>query len=204
MLPPSPRCGSFNLPAAVTAPAAAVPTATRSALGLRTGFVDVQGSAVEVPTVESADCGISFRIDAHFNKGEASGLPGVAIRHNIDAIDGAIRIKHGTKRIFRRPETEVTYKNIFHRFFLNLPSSESSMIGQRADKPNDEGRCENRRNFKDTPSLARVGAWDRDWGLGTGDWGLARGTRLGGAYVCARSRFFIELAEIYGEMLGSG
>ena len=31
------------------------------------------------------------------------------------------------------------------------------MIGQRADKPDDEGQCENRRNFKDNYSLARAG-----------------------------------------------
>jgi hypothetical protein len=140
------------LPATVTASAA-----TRAALRFRTGFVHVQRSTVEIPTVEAADRGITFGIDAHFDKGESARLPGIAIGHDVDALDGAIRIKHGTERIFRRPETEVTYKNILQiNFFLNLQSSESGTIRQRAGTPDDAGRCENRRNFKDNPILARI------------------------------------------------
>jgi hypothetical protein len=113
-----------RLPAAIAASALPVPAAARTALGLRTGFVDVQRSSIEVFTVESIDCGIPFGIDAHFDEGESSGLAGVAIRHDIDALNGSIRIKHGPEGIFGRPETEITYKNILHFFsFLNLQSS---------------------------------------------------------------------------------
>jgi hypothetical protein len=37
-------------------------------------------------------------------------------------------------------------------------------------RPNDAGRCENWRNFKDNLSLARIGAGD--WKLGIGGWRL--------------------------------
>jgi hypothetical protein len=114
-----------RLPAAIAASAVPVPTAAaRTALGLRTGFVDVQRSSIEVFTVESVDCGIPFGIDAHLDEGESSGLAGVAVRYYIDALNGSIRIEHGPQGIFGGPETEITYKNILHYFsFLNLQSS---------------------------------------------------------------------------------
>jgi len=84
-------CG--ELPAAIAAPAAPaapVSTAARPAIRLRARLIDVQRSTVEVSTVESADCGVTFRVNTHFDEGEASGLPGVAIRHDIDAINGSV------------------------------------------------------------------------------------------------------------------
>jgi len=107
-----------RLPAAVTASAvAAVSAATaRCAVRLRLGFIDVQRSAVEVSTVESANGGVSFGIDTHFDEGEASGLSGIAIRHYVDALNGPIGIKHGAEGIFGGSEAEVAYKNIFHLF----------------------------------------------------------------------------------------
>ncbi len=77
------------------------------------------------PTVESVDCRVPFRIDAHFDEGESPGLSGVAIRHYVNALYGSLRIKHGAECIFGRPEAEITYKNILHFSFpfLNLQSS---------------------------------------------------------------------------------
>jgi hypothetical protein len=120
------RC--LRLPAAITASAVPVSAATaRSTLRLRTGFVDVQRSAVKVSTVEPADCGVPFRIDAHFDEGESSGLSGVAIRHYVDALNGSIRIKHGAEGIFGRPKTEITYKNILH-FFVSFSEFAEQLI----------------------------------------------------------------------------
>jgi hypothetical protein len=89
-----------------------VPTAAGSALRFRACFVDVQSTAVEVCSVESVDSGIAFRIDAHFHEGKASGLPGVAVRHEIDAVDRAVGFKHRAKIRFRRVEAEITDKYI--------------------------------------------------------------------------------------------
>jgi hypothetical protein len=82
--------GLAKLPAVVVASAVAVSTAGRSAFRFRTGFIDVERPAVEVSTVQSADGGVSFGIDAHFDEREASGLSGVAIRDDVDALNGSV------------------------------------------------------------------------------------------------------------------
>jgi hypothetical protein len=107
-----------RLPAAITTAAVPVSAAARTALRLRTGFVNIQRSSIEISAVESANGRIAFRIDAHFDEGESSGLPGVAIGHDIDPLNGAIRIKHGPEGIFGGPEAEITYKNILHYFIF--------------------------------------------------------------------------------------
>jgi hypothetical protein len=129
---------SIYLPAAIAASAISVPAAARSALRLRTGFVDVQRSAVEIFTVQPVDSGIAFGIHAHFDEGESPGLSGVAIRHDIDALNGAIGIEHGPQRIFGGAETEITYKNILHFFsFLNLQEQLILHNQTAADRPSD-------------------------------------------------------------------
>jgi hypothetical protein len=54
-------------------------------------------------------------------------LSGVAIGHDIDALNGSIRIKHGAEGIFGRAETEITYKNIFH-FFISFSEFAEQLI----------------------------------------------------------------------------
>ena len=74
------------------APAAprGIPAAADSTLRLRSRFIDVERSSVHVFAVESADSSVSFRVHAHLDESEASGLPGVAVRHDVHAIDGAV------------------------------------------------------------------------------------------------------------------
>jgi hypothetical protein len=69
-----------------TAAAATRTAAARSTVRLRPSFVDVQCSAVQISAVETVDCCVPFLIDAHFDKGEASRLPAVTVRHDVDAI----------------------------------------------------------------------------------------------------------------------
>src|SRR5579884_322667 len=119
-----------NLPAAASAAAV---SAAEPALGLRARLIDVQRPAVDFPAIEAVDGGVGFGIDAHLDEGESTRMAGIAIGDDVDAVDGAVRIEHGTKRIFRRSEIEITYKDVFQvfLFFLNLQSSESGTIGQR-------------------------------------------------------------------------
>lgn len=69
---------------------ATISTAARSTLRLRPSFVDVQCSTVQVSAVETVDCGVRFRIDAHLDEGEASGLARVTVRYNVYPVNGPI------------------------------------------------------------------------------------------------------------------
>ena len=128
---------------------AALTAATRSALRLRTRFVDVQASAIEFSAVEIADCAIPFVIAPHFDNRKPSGLARIAIRHNVYTVNGTVRFKHGTDGSFGRPEAEIPYKNVLH---FGFPSEfAEQLIGQDRTKtvgPGNVGQCVNRRRWQ--------------------------------------------------------
>jgi hypothetical protein len=105
-----------GLSATVTA-AAAVPSsgATRR---FRTGFIDVQRSAVNIRPVQSTNCLIGLACIAHFDKCKTSRLSRVTTCHDVHAINGAVGFKQPTDLLFSSPETEISYKDILHLFFL--------------------------------------------------------------------------------------
>jgi hypothetical protein len=105
-----------ELPAIV--PPAATTTAARSAVGLGTGFVDVQRSPVEFPAVQFRDGAIRVRVGAHLDKTKPSCLTGIAIRDNTDSLDGPVCLEQRAYRIFGGTEAEVSNKNILHFFSL--------------------------------------------------------------------------------------
>jgi hypothetical protein len=99
---------------------------TESTVLFRTGFVDVQRTAVELPAVQLGNGPVAFGIIRHFDEPKATGLSRVTVGHYTDAINGTIRFKHGANRIFGCTEAEISYKNVFHfNFFLQLQNSES-------------------------------------------------------------------------------
>jgi hypothetical protein len=94
--PCRPPFALFRLPtvAALTAAAAAsAVSTTRSAILFRAGFIDVDGAAIQVAAVQFGNRTIAFRVVAHFNESEPSGLASVAVRHDADAIYGPVRFK---------------------------------------------------------------------------------------------------------------
>jgi hypothetical protein len=108
---------------AVLAGAAATATAiagtksaatARPALGPGAGFIHRKCSAIEVFAVDAVDRGVAFGFAGHFHKGEAPGLPCFPVSNDVNALDGPVRLKHGTYRIFGSSETEVSYKNVLH------------------------------------------------------------------------------------------
>jgi hypothetical protein len=107
-----------GLKRAETLPAFAFKTAATSAgaFGLRAGFVDVQGSAVDGYTVQSSNSLFALTIIVHFDKSKTSGLPGITICANVDASHGSMGSKQRTDSLFRRSKAEVAYINIFHSF----------------------------------------------------------------------------------------
>jgi hypothetical protein len=98
---------------------AAATAAGKSALGLGTRFINIEGSAIEITPVEGADCVLAFSIVGHFDESKTSGLPGVTISNDVHAVNCAMRLKQRTDGLFGGPETKVAYKNVFHFTLLS-------------------------------------------------------------------------------------
>ena len=121
-----------NLPAAVLPRAAGVPaepTAART-LFLWPGLVDIEHAAVEFAPIESRNCALSFSIIAHFDKSKAPGPAGVAVSHEVHAVNSPVRLEHGSKRIFSGPEAKVSDKYILQVFLFFLRSTEQQIKAQ--------------------------------------------------------------------------
>lgn len=121
-----------NLPAAVLPRAAGVPTETTAARArfLWPGFVHIEHAAIEFAPIESRNCALSFSIIAHFDKSKAPGPAGVAVRHEVHALNSPVRLEHGSKRIFSGPEAKVSDKYILQVFLFFLRSTEQQMKAQ--------------------------------------------------------------------------
>jgi hypothetical protein len=118
----APRSDPTCLPAFVlplAAAVAAVPTAAAAAIFLRPGFVDIQRSAIEFSAIESGNRALRFVIRAHFHEPKASGPSGFPVCHDAHTIDRAVRLEHGSNRIFGSPEAEISYENILHLSLLS-------------------------------------------------------------------------------------
>ena len=96
----SPAAATAATPAAATTTATATPAAARTTAstteptatpaatcGLRTGFVHIHGSAIELEAIEFGDC--CFRIPAlrHFDKRKTAGLTGFPIGYDVNAFN---------------------------------------------------------------------------------------------------------------------
>src|SRR5262249_50311968 len=94
--------------AAVTATAAAVATATAVAAAvattaaatrrLRLRFADLDLTAVERRTVQRLDRRLRFAVGRHLDEAEAFALARVAVRDEVDRLDGAVRAERGAHR----------------------------------------------------------------------------------------------------------
>src|SRR5689334_5916859 len=102
-------------PASATAESAATATAaTETAFGTGTGFVDVQGAAVELLAVEGFDGFQGLGLIGHFNEGEATGLPGVAIADDAGLFNSAVGGKNRLELRLGGLIRKVSNKNIRH------------------------------------------------------------------------------------------
>jgi hypothetical protein len=152
--------GSVSGLPAISAAAATAATATVStaaAVFLRTGFIYVQRAAIKVLAVEGANGSIRIAVSAHLDECKASGLAGIPVGDYVHAFDGSKRFKQGSNCIFGRPEAEISYEYVFHRFPSEVGAQ---LIGQDRTKAAGTGRCEicqNRRTVNNVPMMARIG-----------------------------------------------
>jgi hypothetical protein len=111
---------SSRLPASLLALATALGAVSTAApaLFLRPGFIYGERSAIEFLAVERDNGPLAFAVIGHFHESKASGLSGIAVGYDADAIHRAVRFKQGSNSILSGTEAEISYKNIFHLIFL--------------------------------------------------------------------------------------
>jgi hypothetical protein len=114
---------------ASTTTASTVPAASATAaLGLRARFVDVDGAAADLRTVQGRDGLISIFVAGHFDETESARAPRVAVGHDADPINLSVRFKSLTKLIFTGVEAQIPHKNILHAYSSALSCRECKLI----------------------------------------------------------------------------
>src|SRR5262249_20229588 len=120
-LPPIPT-SPWNVPlkapalssiAATPASSAAITPAAYT-LRFRPSFVDVQSPSIKFSAVEFGNCAIGVRVTAHLHESKASGLPGIAVGHELDGFNSAVLFEQRSNLVLRGLEAEVPHKNLFH------------------------------------------------------------------------------------------
>jgi len=106
--------------AAAESAAAATTTAAESAVGLGTGFIDVQCASVEGVSIEGGNGLIRLAFIFHFDECETARPSGFAIRHNPGAIHLAVPFEEATNTLFTGIEVQVAYENILHSVLLSI------------------------------------------------------------------------------------
>ena len=97
--------------AATTTTAAAV-TTTAAALGLGTGFVHIDRTAVEVASVQGSNGGFRGRAVGHFDERKAPGLARVAVGHDVDAFHTPEVGERLMQVVLGRAEAEIANKYV--------------------------------------------------------------------------------------------
>jgi hypothetical protein len=114
----------FGLPAvASTAPsiaafaAAVAPkttAATTASLRFRPSFINIDGAAAHLASVERGDCFLAVFVVGHFNETEAPRTSGIAVHHDADAIHWPIGFEGLPEFVLICVETEIADKDVFH------------------------------------------------------------------------------------------
>jgi hypothetical protein len=112
-----PQLVTIAATAATTAATAAIPAATATttaaaALHLGTGFVDVQGAATYLSSVQGGDRFVSLFPVRHLHETKAARAAGVAIGHDADAVNLSVRLEHLSQFFLGRIEVKVPNENI--------------------------------------------------------------------------------------------
>jgi hypothetical protein len=95
-------------------------SAAATTLGLGASFIDVQRAAFEIGTVQTGDGPVCFLSVAHFDKRKAAGAASITIRHQIDAINCSIPLKHGTHGRVGSGKIQIAYENILHFLLFSV------------------------------------------------------------------------------------
>jgi hypothetical protein len=131
--------------AATTIPAiaATAATTTASAFGFGSRLIDVDGASTDRGSIQSRDRLLAVFVASHLNESEATGAPGVAVRHDAYAVHLPEGFKDLPQFVFVRVEAQISNKNILHASASALScrsASNSADLAGREDLPENRDR----------------------------------------------------------------
>src|ERR1019366_6260388 len=99
--------------------AAAAETPAAAALRFGPGLIDVERATIQIGAVQSRDRPVGLGRVRHFDESKAAGTASVPVGHQTHTLHTPVRLKKRTEGGFRGREIQITYKNIFHGFFVS-------------------------------------------------------------------------------------
>src|SRR6516162_1056061 len=113
-MPPSCAVMGVELSAALPLPPralASIPIVARTSLLSRACLIDGQHPSPQRRPMKPVDRGLSLSGVGHLDKTKAPRAAGVAVRHDLGAVDDAIRFEQLTQLFFRRRKGNVSDKD---------------------------------------------------------------------------------------------
>ena len=129
MVPSNPRAFGEGVIVVELVSPPATAAASTTALILGPGFVDDEGAAIELLTIQSVDscgCVLFFR---HRHEAETARAAGIAIGDDADFFHFAVRGKEVSERLLRGGKVQIAHVNL-QRYFLQ--SSEAHDVWRHA------------------------------------------------------------------------
>jgi hypothetical protein len=102
-------------PTASTTESLSASASAARGIGLRLGFVNLQGPAAEFLAIQGSHCLIRFCRIGHFNKSESARASGFPIGDNTHLFDCPVRLKRSAKLRLGCAVRQIAYIQILHR-----------------------------------------------------------------------------------------
>ena len=100
--------------AAVAPKTTAATAATTASLRFRPSFVNIDGAAAHLASVERGDCFLAVFVVGHFNETEAPRPSRIAVHHDADTIHWPVGFEGLPEFVLVGVEAEIADKDVFH------------------------------------------------------------------------------------------
>src|ERR1035437_1318973 len=95
-------------------------TATRGAIGFRTGFVHIQCPSVQGVTVEGGNGLIRLAFVFHLDERETAGTSGLTICHDSGTVNLAVAFEEAADALFGGVKIQIAYEYVLHSSLLSI------------------------------------------------------------------------------------
>src|SRR5215472_9621113 len=99
-----------------------------------TSFIHVECATVEIGTIQTGDGLLCLVRSRHFDEGEATGLPAIAIRHYVHTLHIPELGKRSVQVLLRCLEAEVPDINVCHQVSFHIVFIRSNRVSSKGKR----------------------------------------------------------------------
>ena len=114
--------------AAVAPKTTAATAATTASLRFRPSFINIDGAAAHLASVERGDCFLAVFVVGHFNETEAPRPSRIAVHHDADTIHWPVGFEGLPEFVLVGVEAEIADKDVFHGSAPCIELSECKLV----------------------------------------------------------------------------